>query len=76
LVVGRLPPTANGFCPNGKQDGMNFYKEAAKVLDDFGSKKQGSLKTLVFDPKTKRSAPEQKRLYALLSETLKSTLYA
>jgi hypothetical protein len=54
---------------------MNFYKEAASVLDDLGSKKQGSLKTLVFDSKTKRTAPEQKRLYALLSETLKSTRY-
>jgi len=51
---------------------MNFYKEAAKVLDDLMAKKQGSLKTLVFNSKSMSSVTEQKRLYALLSETLKS----
>jgi len=53
---------------------MNFYKEAAKVLDDLMTKRQGSLKSLVFSSKPGRSASEQKRLYALLSEALKSYL--
>jgi hypothetical protein len=51
---------------------MNFYREAAKVLDDLGTKKRGSLKSLVFDTKAQRTPGNQKRLYALLSETLKS----
>jgi len=51
---------------------MNFYREAAKVLDDLGTKKHGSLKSLVFDAKAQRTSGQQKRLYALLSETLKS----
>ena len=51
---------------------MNFYREAAKVLDDLGSQKHGSLKSLVFDTKAQRTPGNQKRLYALLSETLKS----
>jgi hypothetical protein len=50
---------------------MNFYREAAGILDDLSSKKHGSLKSLIFDAKTKRTAGNQKRLYALLSETLK-----
>lgn len=51
---------------------MNFYREAAKVLDDLGTKKHGSLKSLIFDAKAQRTPTQQKRLYALLSETLKS----
>ena len=50
---------------------MNFYREAARILDDLSTKKHGSLKSIVFDAKAKRTAAEQKRLYALLSETLK-----
>lgn len=50
---------------------MNFYREAARILDDLSTKKHGSLKSIVFDTKAKRTAAEQKRLYALLSETLK-----
>ena len=51
---------------------MNFYREAAKVLDDLGTKKHGSLKSLIFEAKAQRTSTQQKRLYALLSETLKS----
>lgn len=50
---------------------MNFYREAAKILDDLETKKQGSLKSLVFNSKTEKTPTNQKRLYALLSETLK-----
>lgn len=53
---------------------MNFYREAAKILDDLGSKKHGSLKSIVFDSKAKRTPANQKRLYALLSETLKGNV--
>ena len=54
---------------------MNFYKEAASVLDDLSTKKYGSLKSIVFDAKAKRTSANQKRLYALLSETLKRYSY-
>ena len=50
---------------------MNFYREAAKILNDLSTKKHGSLKSIVFDTKAKRTISEQKRLYALLSETVK-----
>jgi hypothetical protein len=50
---------------------MNFYREAARILDEVDSKKCGSLKSIVFDARTKSSSTNQKRLYALLSETLK-----
>jgi len=51
---------------------MNFYREAAKILDDLGTKRHGSLKSIVFNVKANRTPAQQKRLYALLSETLKS----
>lgn len=50
---------------------MNFYREAASILDDLSTKKHGSLKSIVFNTKAKRTSTNQKRLYALLSETLK-----
>jgi hypothetical protein len=53
---------------------MNFYREAARILDQLDTKKRGSLKSIVFDANSKRSSANQKRLYALLSETLKGSL--
>src|SRR5271154_2709916 len=55
---------------------MNFYREAASILDTLGTKKHGSLKSIVFDAKTKRTPANQKRLYALLSETLKRSPFS
>lgn len=53
---------------------MNFYRKAADILDDFKTKKGGSIKSLIFQQKAKTSSPaDQKRLYALVSETLKSS---
>jgi len=56
---------------HGTDNDMNFYREAARILDDLGTKKNGSLKSIIFDPKAKRAPANQKRLYALVSETLK-----
>jgi len=50
---------------------MNFYREAAGILDDLTAKTHGSLKSLIFNSRPPRPAAHQKRLYALLSETLK-----